>query len=246
MSMSLPNAFKELDQWAIESIDTRQLTQRRGNIFDPRMSAADRAAVIDLIIQQFGDRAVPRAVIAQAVDMIIADRAAAMHSHVCVSGGVAQNCYADFRLSMSEAGASSMSRVPGFLSAPRSTKFASAAAKSSKIGRIECESGQAPQFPGEPPVWRYQGLGIGSTLYTTAMEHLDSTGSHDWRCIDGASTEFARAARWKLHCRSPYKWEYRTCPVCTAGEIEWVAATVADFDGVPHDRWRDAPKSFAE
>ncbi|WP_131823605.1 hypothetical protein [Mycobacterium talmoniae] len=242
----IPDALKEFEA-AIVHDRTRirsRVGLKRANLFDPRMSAAERTAVIECLARDVAVRSqLPGGVsVADAVDAVIDDRDAVMNGHVCLHvlpeepdpdwwiSVTAQNCLADLRVRITTERGSALP--------------ATALAKASAISRIAgptCTPDCVASFPGDPPVWRYHGLGIGSVLYTKAMTELDRITGADCRCTDHSSNEYVRTTRWKLHCRDPYKWQSNRCRICPDTGIEWEQANRTDFDDVHHDRLRDTP-----
>lgn len=234
--------IKRFEQWAVSLFAPHKVPLARGNVFDPRMSSTDREALLGVLYEHGGTQQLPESIsLEAAVDVVLADRTAAMAGHTCFeiyqmssrpdsyTYVLAQSCYSGLRVRITaERGALST---------------ASALSKSSDLDPIKSpDCPDRPPFPQDPPVWRYAGLGIGSGLYLAAMAQVDSLTGGDCRCIDHASNELVAAARWKLHCGDPYKWKDDRCQVCTNHGIDWDRAHRTDFSDVYHDRLRDEPE----
>ncbi len=80
-----PGIF-ELDAWARQKFGDSpdSVAFSRRNPFDPRMSATERQALVALIVEHGGAELLRgRGGVEEAVDVLVADRAAALRSHVC-------------------------------------------------------------------------------------------------------------------------------------------------------------------
>ncbi|OHU76051.1 hypothetical protein [Mycobacteroides chelonae] len=235
-----PGIF-ELDAWARQKFGDSpdSVAFSRRNPFDPRMSATERQALVALIVEHGGAELLRgRGGVEEAVDVLVADRAAALDSHVCWQVQPAaprpdshislkyQSCYSGLRVSIT---APMGARIPAH----------TLSMKVEALRLPDCP--ERPLFPNDPPVWRYADLGIGIDLYQAAMARLDAITGGDCRCVDNSTNARIHAARWKLHCVDPFKWHSKRCWVCRDHGIDWESAQRTDFDGIYHDRVRDEP-----
>jgi len=231
----------ELDLWARDRFGegVHQLAFSRRNPFDPRMSAAERQVLVALIMEHGGAEQLRGAEgVEAAVEVLMADRSAALDSHVCWQVQPAapepdshislkyQSCYSGLRVRIT---APMGARIPAN----------TLSMKLEALSLPDCP--ERPLFPNDPPVWRYADLGIGVELYRQAMARLDSVTGGDCRCLDHSTNARIHAARWKLHCADPFKWHSKRCWVCRDHGIDWESARRNDFDGVHHDRRGDEP-----
>ncbi|MBE5453090.1 hypothetical protein E3G45_005080 [Mycobacteroides abscessus] len=236
-----PGIF-ELDVWAQamfgDGPDAVSFSRR--NPFDPRMSSAERQTLVALIVEHGGGAALlgGRGGVETAVDVLVADRAAALCSHVCWQ---IQPAAPRPDSNISVRGQSCYSGIRVVIHAPMGALMAVRAGSMKPEAITAADCPERPLFPDDPPVWRYADLGIGMELYRQAMARLDSVTGGDCRCVDKASNARIHAMRWKLHCVDPFKWHSKRCWVCRERGIDWESAQRSDFDGVHHDRVRDEP-----